>query len=103
MAALPSSSTWSAAKNWNSRVQMNSAVARCLQMISTMSSPLKFPDSPRNVFSPSSWSSARNWKCHAMRLYGQIESFIARIAMYSTLPSVHPVNARDASLMSSSV
>ena len=39
---------------------MNRAVASCLTMMSMMSSPLKFPVSPRNVLGPSSCSSGLN-------------------------------------------
>ena len=93
----------SATKKWYMCLAMNAAVAGCSQMISTISSPSKLPVRPRNSFSPSSWSSSLNWKCHEMRPYGQIESRSARSAMYSVLPIVHPVNAREASLMSSSL
>ena len=52
--SLPSSVTSSDPKNWNRRVAIKLAVDSCLTMIDIISSPLKFPVSPKNVFKPSS-------------------------------------------------
>ena len=69
-------------------------------MMSMMSSPLKRPLRPRNSFSPSSWSSGLNSKWNESLPYGQMESRADLSVMYSVLPMVQPVKARDASLMS---
>ena len=71
--------------------------------MSTMSSPLKRPVSPRKVLTPWSWSSSSYRNCHAILLYGQIDALFVRSAMYSAFSIVQPVNARAHSLMSSSV
>ena len=82
---------------------MKRAVAGCSQMMSMMSSPLKLPVRPRNVFSPSSWSSGLYSKCIDSLPYGHMESRIDFSVMYSLLAMVQPVKAREASLMSCSV
>ena len=74
--------------------EMKRAVAGCLTMMRTMSSPLKLPVSPRKVFSPSSWSSARKTNDDGLQPFG-----------YSGMGcvAVQPVKARAAFLMSCSV
>ena len=74
---------------------MNRAVAGCLTMISMMSSPLKLPVWPRNVFSSSSWSSGRYRKRQGSFPKGN------EVTLSSSM--VQPVNARAADWTSPSV
>ena len=65
-------------KKLYSFLAMNQLLAGCIVMMSMMSSPLKLPVRPRNVFSESSWSSGLYSNCQSMRPEGQIESLDAR-------------------------